>query len=280
MAKTPDATQAEGDDLAPELATTLTADEFELRLQQFQKIFEDIKFDAEHVKKASKVERQNGQLENTSLTYGEMDVKILHGLLNVVKRSAELAGEQHVPLYVKRGSFLDLGSGVGKASIAAALLHPFEKVYGIEIVECLHARSVEAKDTYETAEIVPDVEKPVLEFIKGDMAEEAPKIAGEIMVALAMATCFSVKELAVMKEVATLMPENSVFITCTHMLPPSVMNHSKPTDRPEGGGWWLIHEELLPMPWGDTTCFVLKKEPAPKPVDHSVDDAVAKEPEA
>jgi hypothetical protein len=41
------------------------------------------------------------------------------------------------------GRFFDLGSGLGKACILAALSHPFESVTGVEVLEGLHVASVE-----------------------------------------------------------------------------------------------------------------------------------------
>ena len=46
--------------------------------------------------------------------------------------------------------FYDLGSGTGKALIAAALLCPFSKIRGIELLPNLYKTSLEVKDQYET----------------------------------------------------------------------------------------------------------------------------------
>ena len=46
--------------------------------------------------------------------------------------------EKDMPLFANKGVFVDLGSGSGKACLAAQLLHPFEKVVGIETIQCLH----------------------------------------------------------------------------------------------------------------------------------------------
>lgn len=56
------------------------------------------------------------------------------------------------------GVFVDLGSGTGKACIAAALLHPFEAVRGIETLEGLHRFAIDAiHPRYES------IAKPLLE---------------------------------------------------------------------------------------------------------------------
>merc|ERR1711988_650481 len=66
------------------------------------------------------------------LTYSEVSMEIVHMLLNKIKGESGIA-----KLYAGKGVFLDLGSGCGKGCIAAGLLHPFEKVVGVEVVSCL-----------------------------------------------------------------------------------------------------------------------------------------------
>jgi hypothetical protein len=48
------------------------------------------------------------------------------------------------------GKFVDMGSGTGKGCLAAALLHPFDSVVGIELLEKLYEASVTLKETYDT----------------------------------------------------------------------------------------------------------------------------------
>ena len=49
---------------------------------------------------------------------------------------------------VPGGLFYDLGSGTGKVSLAAALLHSFSESYGVELLPDLHERAVALKDRY------------------------------------------------------------------------------------------------------------------------------------
>ena len=46
------------------------------------------------------------------------------------------------------GKFIDLGHGVGKGCLSAAILHPFEKCIGIDIVPKLVERSKMLKKKY------------------------------------------------------------------------------------------------------------------------------------
>ena len=71
------------------------------------------------------------------LFYGEAPVTAIKGMLDAV---GARAGER----------FLDLGSGSGKAVIAAALARPdLAACQGIEILPSLHAESVAAKERYD-----------------------------------------------------------------------------------------------------------------------------------
>ena len=57
--------------------------------------------------------------------YGEMDALAFQGLLNQCP-------------FPDKASFVDLGSGSGKACCCAALFYPFDQVSGIEFIEPLH----------------------------------------------------------------------------------------------------------------------------------------------
>ena len=52
------------------------------------------------------------------------------------------------------GKFIDLGSGTGKGWIAAALLHPFDRVFGVEILDGLYNASLELVAKYNA--LLPD----------------------------------------------------------------------------------------------------------------------------
>ena len=47
------------------------------------------------------------------------------------------------------GVFYDLGSGLGKACLQAAVCYPFEAVVGIEVLEGLHTMALELKQRYD-----------------------------------------------------------------------------------------------------------------------------------
>ena len=55
------------------------------------------------------------------------------------------------------GVFVDLGSGLGKGIVAGALMHEFDEVIGVEILDGLYQKSLEIKDI--CTDIVPNILK-------------------------------------------------------------------------------------------------------------------------
>jgi len=214
----------------------------------FNRLFEDCAPNL--AKKASLDEREKGSLlEENHLTYGECDVIQMLEILNEVR-------EHYGPLYKGQGIFLDLGSGAGKACIAAGLLHPFQKCVGIEQLGCLDTFAKAALLKYQE-EAFPDGEvKPEIEFMKGDFVAEMEgrlkPIAPQVAVCLAVATCFGEAQLKAMGELANAMAEGAVFVSFTQMLPDFATNN-------HDGPWTLLLSKKTTMSWGDATYFIMKK---------------------
>eukprot|EP00927_Polykrikos_kofoidii_P020895 TRINITY_DN19973_c0_g1_i1.p1 TRINITY_DN19973_c0_g1~~TRINITY_DN19973_c0_g1_i1.p1 ORF type:complete len:377 (+),score=106.02 TRINITY_DN19973_c0_g1_i1:56-1186(+) len=219
-----------------------------------------------------------------SLMYGEISMPILHMLLNEVRR-------QDMPLYPGKGFFVDLGSGVGKACVAASLLHPFEKVVGIESVQCLADMAAPAMEKFVETPFPEEVPKPEVQLIKGDFAAEfeghLEPIADKIVVCLAVSTAFSTEQIGAMEKLATKMPDNSYFICVGQGLPDTVTfggnrhplqrqaavvkkalkkRGTNPNETPipepevlEPVGWNEFFREEVDLAWGTTTCFIYKK---------------------
>jgi hypothetical protein len=93
-------------------------------------------------KEISKVEREEKGLEqDRNLIYGEMEFDTLAAIFSAIDT---LYGGMPAT-----GKFVDLGSGTGKACIAAGLIHQFDSVVGIEIMDGLYNASVEIKGAYD-----------------------------------------------------------------------------------------------------------------------------------
>lgn len=258
----------------------LDEEQTEERKKLFEEIFAD--FPTNKVKLASIEERKaNDKAEDQSLTYGELDFAIVNNLITMLKN-------QHTRFYAGSGIFLDLGSGCGKACVAAALSHQFEKVVGVETMACLDEFAQKANEKYKEVVIPvkegePAAEKAEIQFIKGDfvadLATTLEPIAPQIAVCVAVATCFGEEQMNTLATLATKMADNALIVTYSQELPDWVIGGDKklPQERyrdhlkialakrgtdpanvdidpnpPDGqpGGWRLIHEEDVSLPVG------------------------------
>jgi SAM-dependent methyltransferase len=169
------------------------------------------------------------EAKGKTLMYCEVGVDDMHKVLNAVK-------SQDMPLYANKGLFLDLGSGAGKACVAAQLLHPFEKVVGVETLQCLHDFATKASEKQKELEQkgLQDVELPELQFIKGDFVQppaddkgevkcsaECEAIASQVAVCMCCSTSFADDQLKAMTDFTSKMPDGSYFIAIGQGLPDS-----------------------------------------------------------
>lgn len=273
----------------PEPALPLSDDDFASRKEIFDEIFPAAS--AEEFKAKSLAERKENAMEGQAgLTYAELELVTLHWLLNKVKSECG-------PLFVGQGTFLDLGSGAGKACIAAGLLHPFEKVVGIETLQSLSDAAAAAQAKYKEVALPQSGQKPEIDFIKGDFVADfeakLEPIAAQVVMAVAVATMFGPEQLQAMGNLAKKMPDNSIFATLTHRLPsemvldetqhparryaqavkkalavpgtdPSMVEIVEEPIQHAPDSWTLLVSEALQLPWGQATCFIYKKIPLAK----------------
>uniref|UniRef100_K3WX18 Histone-lysine N-methyltransferase, H3 lysine-79 specific n=1 Tax=Globisporangium ultimum (strain ATCC 200006 / CBS 805.95 / DAOM BR144) TaxID=431595 RepID=K3WX18_GLOUD len=99
--------------------------------------FEDVYrgYGAEYGKELSAEARKSENLIKSSYIYGEI---LFFPFANAIRWAA--------PTLPEHAIFYDLGSGTGKAVIAASLLHPFDQAIGIEFLEPLVACANKRKD--------------------------------------------------------------------------------------------------------------------------------------
>jgi len=102
----------------------------------------------------SKKERALLKMENDNLVYGEICFDSFAMMLAVVQPKAT-------------DVFYDLGSGIGKAVFCSALLYPWKKCCGIELLPGLHRVSI---DLLEKCNSLSDLKAPI-EFIQGNLLE-------------------------------------------------------------------------------------------------------------
>lgn len=254
----------------------------EEQLTERQTIYDEIfaEYPANKVKLASINERaaRDPPSEDMSLTYSELDFETVNNLISKLKG-------QHTRLYAGTGIFLDLGSGCGKACVAAALSHQFEKVVGVETMACLDEVAQKAGEAYKAATYAgdPPPDKAEIQFIKGDfvadLAATIEPLAPQIAICLAVATCYGDEQLNALATLADKMSDNAIFVTYSQVLPDWVMGGDKklPQERyrnllketlskrgtdpgsveidanpPDAkpGGWRLIDEAEVKLPQG------------------------------
>ncbi len=121
--------------------------------------------------------RRKLQIQDTSLTYGEVSFESFKKILQVVKPQ-------------KGEVFYDLGSGNGKAVILASLLAPFSKLVGIEILKELVGASNKILLRYKkiVKKAFPEKAEQEIKFINRDFLKED---ISEADVVFAHSTCFS-----------------------------------------------------------------------------------------
>ncbi|CAM9969231.1 unnamed protein product, partial [Sphacelaria rigidula] len=86
------------------------------------------------VKGVSQDNRISAGLKQESLVYGELEIA---SFVKVFVKLKRIHGHMMEP----GGSFWDLGAGVGKLVIAAAMGHNFESCYGVEVLAALRDAS-------------------------------------------------------------------------------------------------------------------------------------------
>mmetsp|Transcript_13038 Transcript_13038/g.13027 ORF Transcript_13038/g.13027 Transcript_13038/m.13027 type:complete len:106 (+) Transcript_13038:61-378(+) len=84
-------------------------------------------------KVTSKKERQTKNLCSQNLTYGEIVYSSIAEVFEFIK-------EEYGSFMKPGGTFIDLGSGIGKGVITGALLHEFEECLGVEILDDLYQK--------------------------------------------------------------------------------------------------------------------------------------------
>ena len=110
-------------------------------VDQWLAIYDDVtsSFPTRVGKNVSKKERERFQILESTLVYGEIEMKSFALALLKIKYKYGLPNVGYSPpegvMQQDGGIFVDLGSGTGKAVVAAAIVHNFDTAYGIEILE-------------------------------------------------------------------------------------------------------------------------------------------------
>ena len=92
--------------------------------------------------------------DDPSLIYGEANFNTIGWLIQKIKYKYGVPGTNFTPeegilQRPNEGIFVDIGSGTGKAVIAAYATHNFKTLYGIEILEGLHNTALELLELFQ-----------------------------------------------------------------------------------------------------------------------------------
>mmetsp|Transcript_14424 Transcript_14424/g.35148 ORF Transcript_14424/g.35148 Transcript_14424/m.35148 type:complete len:242 (-) Transcript_14424:454-1179(-) len=189
-------------------------------------------------KKASSKERDEKNMGASTLVYGEIRFDPYALTMEKIKK-------WYGGLQKPGGVFYDIGSGTGKPTFAAALLHDFDKAYGVEILEGLHKISVALLDRWNQA-ICPTLperkQKTDIQFICGDAVKYDFTDAD---LCFANSTCFDSKLMQQLAQGANGMKKGSFFITFTKELPST--------------SWKVLESERHNMSWGQATVYIQQK---------------------
>ncbi|GMF38389.1 unnamed protein product [Phytophthora fragariaefolia] len=196
-------------------------------------------------KKASREERREREYISMSLVYGEIAFVPFKVVLDVLKR-------WHHVLIKPGGSFLDIGSGSGKAVFAAALLHDFDACYGIEVLEGLHAISQEVLQRWDKI-IKPNFtlsmqkKRTRISFTQGDaLVVDWP---ANVDLVFLNSTCFGERLMyALARKLAQHCKSGAIVITATHKLP-DAQNFVE-----------LRELTVTQEAWGDATWYLYRKK--------------------
>lgn len=142
------------------------------------------------------------------------------------------------------GVFYDLGSGTGKPTFAALLVHPFAKAQGIEILESLHSVSEALLARWNDEAFAERIgTAPDVSFIHGSFLE-APWWEDADVVFM-NSTCF---DDTLMQHIATQaagLKKGAFVISFTKRLP----SHH----------FTVLEDEVYEMSWGGATVFIQQK---------------------
>lgn len=185
-------------------------------------------------KSTSRKERIAKSLTSSNLLYSEVTFDMMASIMRQLKELGVLKRKQ--------GKFFDLGAGVGKAVIAAAMLHPFASCVGIEVLENIHATSMEMLRQFNAKIATRLHHVPTVGFVLGDIAEVDWKSATVLFINMTTYTEELIEEI---KATAGEMKRGTICITVTKQL------RSK--------AWEVVHVSEEKLNWGQSHVYIHQK---------------------
>jgi hypothetical protein len=213
------------------------------------------------VKKLSRKDRKELEGAGEGHRYAPVDITVMSQILNIIQSEFAPLNEDAI--------FVDFGSGVGHATFAAALLHPFKQCLACEMLPSLFAKTKEIEEKYygimdsrvlvEGGDQIPeDVKKVEITKVDGDMLAKLDDIlVPGVKVIFCAATTMDESVLNAICEKASepnaegndRVAGETFFVTLSKMIPPQHLEK-----------WHVVVAETIKCPWGEASLFIHQKK--------------------
>lgn len=220
-----------------------------------QSVYDDIvkPFPVTLGKAASKRERDMMKTKAPTLVYGEIDFMTFGRIMEKIKKIYGLpdvgtSGPMGI-LQRSGGVFYDLGAGVGKPVIAAAILHSFDACIGIELLESLHNLSLELLFAYNSKGKAKGLDAQC-QFLRGDFLDTNVKDWRDADVVFINSTCFDEPLMDKLARASFRLKKGAFVVSISRRLPTTELT--------------VLEHELCPMSWGEATVFIQQKITEPR----------------
>lgn len=172
--------------------------------------------------------RSELKVSDSSFTYGEITPETFEAMLNIVTpKSGEV--------------FYDLGAGIGKAVMWAAMSFPFKKAVGVELLEKIRLAAKEMLEKYHLEikpSLSPEKEHQLIDFVQGDFCQYDFSDAD---VLFTHSTCFSNETMNILaQKFACLKPGSRIITISKNLTHPNLKQ---------------IHTGSYQMGWGTATAY-------------------------
>ncbi len=221
--------------------------------------------DYDEARAASRNERKElGKEREGTLTYGEVPYYAMAVILDkVLDLRAEL--DPHHASYApfREDVFIDLGSGAGRPCLAAASLYKFKACIGIEILQSLHDKALQAANEYKDLVLKGDNNDWVLSL---GVTREVQTYNGSIFdldqtydwvsargIILANSTCFSKEMFAKIADLAANTHQRNIIVTFSEGLDDHLSSKEQRFE--------LLATQRTRMSWGDADVFFHRVKP-------------------
>lgn len=179
---------------------------------------------------------------NHALIYGEMTLETIICLLTRHVRPKEHA------------VFADIGSGIGKTIIAAAMSHSFTRLIGVEIFDALCQQSYQALNSFLSQTSISQSNTPIIDVMCSDFRVNHEWHTADVV--FVNSTAFDELLMHDLSRCCEYLLLGSIVVTLTRRL-------SSPHFR-------LIEEARYPCSWGDADAFIHVKVQPKRVDDHTI----------